>query len=77
MDIFDPSFDPCSPPSSRRRQKELSDPYGERTDRRQWRKKGGKRVAAVDKIEEERKPEDFIGHRNRKSFAFPLYARSF
>ena len=25
-----------------------------------------KRVAAVDKIEEKRKPEDFIGHRNRK-----------
>ena len=24
-----------------------------------------KRVAAVDKIEEKRKPEDFIGHRNR------------
>jgi len=23
------------------------------------------RVAAVDKIEEKRKPEDFIGHRNR------------
>ncbi len=25
------------------------------------------RVAAVDKIEEKRKPEDFIGHRNRKT----------
>jgi len=25
----------------------------------------GERVAAVDKIEEQRKPEDFIGHRNR------------
>ena len=24
-----------------------------------------KRVAAVDKIEEKRKPEDFIGHRKR------------
>ena len=24
-------------------------------------------MAAVDKIEDERKPEDFIGHRNRKS----------
>ena len=23
------------------------------------------RVAAVDKIEDQRKPEDFIGHRNR------------
>ena len=29
-----------------------------------------KRVAAVDKIEEKRKPEDFIGHRNRTSRAF-------
>ena len=27
--------------------------------------KGGEQVAAVDKIEEKRKPEDFIGHRNR------------
>jgi len=27
--------------------------------------KGGERVAAVDKIEEKRKPDDFIGHRNR------------
>ena len=27
--------------------------------------KGGERVAAVDKIEEKRKPEDFVGHRNR------------
>ena len=26
-----------------------------------------KRVAAVDKIEDKRKPEDFIGHRNRRS----------
>jgi hypothetical protein len=26
---------------------------------------GGERVAAVDKIEEKRKPEDFIGYRNR------------
>ena len=26
---------------------------------------GGELVAAVDKIEEKRKPEDFIGHRNR------------
>ena len=42
---------------------------GERPDRRQWREKGGERVAAVDKIEEKRKPEDFIGHRNRGSEA--------
>ena len=27
--------------------------------------KGAERVAAVNKIEEKRKPEDFIGHRNR------------
>ena len=26
-----------------------------------------KRVAAVDKIEDKRKPEDFIGHRNRRA----------
>ena len=30
--------------------------------------KGAERVAAVDKIEEKRKPEDFIGHRNRANF---------
>ena len=36
----------------------------ERTDCRRWREKGGERVAAVDKIEDQRKPEDFIGHRN-------------
>ena len=42
---------------------------GERPDRRRWRRKGGERVAAVDKIEEKRKPEDFIGHRNRGSNA--------
>jgi len=29
--------------------------------------KEAERVAAVDKIEEKRKPEDFIGHRNRTS----------
>ena len=39
---------------------------GERADCRQWREEGGERVAAVDKIEDQRKPEDFIGHRNRK-----------
>ena len=42
---------------------------GERIERRQWRKKRGERVAAVDKIEGKRKPEDFIGHRNRESAA--------
>ncbi len=38
---------------------------GERAECRQWQEEGGERVAAVDKIEEKRKPEDFIGHRNR------------
>ena len=40
---------------------------GERPDRCRWQRKGGERVAAVDKIEEKRKPEDFIGHRNRRA----------
>ena len=31
-------------------------PKGERCDRRQWRIKGAERVAAVDKIEDKRKP---------------------
>lgn len=39
---------------------------GERAERRQWRMKRGERVAAVDKIEDKHKPEDFIGYRNRK-----------
>ena len=38
---------------------------GERGDCRRWREEGAERVAAVDKIEGRRKPEDFIGHRNR------------
>ena len=38
---------------------------GERWERRLWREERPERVAAVDKIEEKRKPEDFIGHRNR------------
>ena len=40
---------------------------GERADRRRWREEGGERVAAVEKIEEKRKPEDFFGHRNRRA----------
>ena len=40
-------------------------PGGERVDRRLWRKKGDERVAAVEKIEDQRKPEDFFGYRNR------------
>ena len=38
---------------------------GERANRRQRRKQGGERVAAVEKIEDQRKPDDFFGHRNR------------
>ena len=38
---------------------------GERGERRLWRMKRPERVAAVDKIEDQRKPEDFVGHRNR------------
>ena len=37
----------------------------ERWECRLWREKRPERVAAVDKIEDWRKPEDFIGHRNR------------
>ena len=36
----------------------------ERADCCLWQMQGGKRVAPVDKIEDQRKPEDFIGHRN-------------
>ena len=41
-------------------------PGGERSERRRWRIKRGERVAAVEKIEDQRKPDDFFGHRNRK-----------
>ena len=40
-------------------------PGGERVDRRLWRRKEDERVAAVEKIEDQRKPEDFFGYRNR------------
>ena len=40
---------------------------GERRERCRWQIKRPERVAAVDKIEDKRKPEDFIGHRNRKT----------
>ena len=43
----------------------LGVPGGERVDRRLWRRKGDERVAAVEKIEDQRKPEDFFGYRNR------------
>ena len=36
---------------------------GKRPDRRRWREEGGARSAAVEKIEDQRKPEDFFGHR--------------
>ena len=42
----------------------LGVPSGERVDRRLWRSKGDERVAAVEKIEDQRKPEDFFGYRN-------------
>ena len=43
--------------------------FGERADCRRWRKQGGERVAAVEKIKGERKPDDFFGHRNRGAIA--------
>ena len=41
---------------------------GERADCRLRREKGSERVAAVEKIEETRKPDDFFGHRNRTRY---------
>ena len=41
-------------------------PVGERWERRRWRIKRPERVAAVEKIEESRKPDDFFGYRNRE-----------
>ena len=38
---------------------------GEQWERCRRQIKRPERVAAVDKIEDQRKPEDFIGHRNR------------
>ena len=38
---------------------------GERAERCRWQMQRGEQVAVVDKIEDQRKPEDFIGHRNR------------
>ena len=43
---------------------------GERSERCLWQKKRTERVAAVDKIEDQLKPEDFIGHRNRSASQF-------
>ena len=54
--------------------KEMS-PTGERAERCRWQMKRGERVAAVEKIEEKRKPEDFFGHRKRdRSGNFRKYA---
>jgi len=39
--------------------------WGERRERCRWQMKRPERVAVVDKIEDQRKPEDFIGHHNR------------
>ncbi len=41
---------------------------GERREHRRWRIQRPERVAAVDKIEEMRKSEDFIGYRNRGQY---------
>ncbi len=40
---------------------------GERWERRRRREERPERVAAVEKIEGKRKPDDFFGHRNRKT----------
>ena len=49
---------------------------GERGERRRWRIQRPERVAAVDKIEGKRKPEDFIGHRKRPRACPPPMAES-
>ena len=36
----------------------------ERADRCLWQKKGGERVAGVEKFKEQRKPAEFFGHPN-------------
>ena len=47
---------------------DMGSPFGEgeRGKRRRGREERPERVAAVEKIEEKRKPDDFFGHRNRK-----------
>jgi len=37
----------------------------ERAERCRWQMQRGEREAAVEKIEDQRKPDDFFGHRNR------------
>ena len=44
---------------------------GERWERRLRRIKRPERVAAVEKIEDQRKPEDFFGYRNRGAMGAP------
>ena len=43
---------------------------GERAERRRWRMQRGERVAAVEKIEDQRKPDGFFGHRKRYAGPF-------
>ena len=47
---------------------------GERCERCQRQIQRAERVAAVDKIEDQRKPEDFNGHRNRGASRLPPVA---
>ena len=43
---------------------ERSEGGRERWERRRWREERPERVAAVEKFEDQRKPEEFFGHRN-------------
>ena len=42
---------------------------GERWERRRWREERPERVAAVEKFEDQRKPEEFFGHRNSSQYS--------
>jgi len=46
---------------------ERSEGGRERGERCRWQEERPERVAAVEKIEDLRKPEDFFGHRNSKT----------
>ena len=48
---------------------------GERAERCQWQIQRGEGVAAVEKIEVKREPEDFFGNRNRMSQPTWLFRR--
>ena len=52
-------------PLNRNLRHKVTIPSGERWERRRGRMKRPERVAAVEKIEGQRKPDDFFGHRNR------------